>query len=101
MRPARRWVLIGSRIESGRKLLHWPCNMEALGNPVILPVFKTGGRPFRATVCSTHTRFRQLPASISRILCDAQIDGARPVDSINSRPPQKLSDFPGLYRTGE
>ena len=26
--------------------------------PVILPVFKTGGRPSRATVCSTHTHFR-------------------------------------------
>jgi hypothetical protein len=29
-------------------------------DPVIPPVFKTGGRPFRATVCSTHTRFRQI-----------------------------------------
>jgi hypothetical protein len=28
-------------------------------DPVIPPVFKTGGRPFRATVCSTHMRFRQ------------------------------------------
>jgi len=28
--------------------------------PVIPPVFKTGGRPFRATVCSTHMRFRQI-----------------------------------------
>ena len=27
---------------------------------MIPPVFKTGGRPFRATVCSTHTRFRQI-----------------------------------------
>src|ERR1700756_3294911 len=27
--------------------------------PVILPVFKTGGRSRRTTVCSTHTRFRQ------------------------------------------
>jgi len=32
---------------------------------VILPVFKTGGRPSRATVCSTHTRFRQLTARLS------------------------------------
>ena len=27
--------------------------------PVIPPVFKTGGRPLQATVCSTHTHFRQ------------------------------------------
>src|SRR6266567_4263287 len=26
--------------------------------PVTLPVFKTGGRPQRAMVCSTHTHFR-------------------------------------------
>jgi hypothetical protein len=40
--------------------------MGALRNPVILPVFKTGGRPFRATVCSTHTRFRHFFAGLSR-----------------------------------
>jgi hypothetical protein len=28
---------------------------------VTLPVFKTGGRPDRATVCSTHTHFRHPP----------------------------------------
>src|SRR6201985_2285494 len=38
-------------------------NKEALRNPVILPVFKTDGRPLRATVCSTHTRFRQILVS--------------------------------------
>ena len=38
------------------------CAVLDLGSawaPVIPPVFKTGGRPLQATVCSTHTHFRQ------------------------------------------
>jgi len=35
--------------------------------PVTLPVFKTGGRPHRATVCSTHTHFRHHYAHNGRL----------------------------------
>ena len=45
------------------------CAVLDLGSawaPVIPPVFKTGGRPLQATVCSTHTHFRQAGNALSR-----------------------------------
>jgi hypothetical protein len=45
-----------------------PVNCGSAWAPVTLPVFKTGGRSNRATVCSTHTHFRhrlQGPHNIS------------------------------------
>src|ERR1700739_2904545 len=74
--------------------------------PVILPVFKTGGRPSRATVCSTHTHFRHLPSTSRqtgtgvRVQMDAlEIRGVvLPVRMRTSRTlPKDVRADPGLF----
>jgi hypothetical protein len=51
------WTEAGQTLESWSFWLVF-CSRGSAWDPVILPVFKTGGRHYGATVCSTRTRFR-------------------------------------------